>query len=59
LEFILELLSVDLPEEYQVPTFCSYFNTMGQWFSTFLSLWHTYFERKFGGTLKGKKEIKR
>jgi hypothetical protein len=27
-------------------------------FSTFLSLRHTNFERKFGGTLRGKKETK-
>jgi hypothetical protein len=29
-----------------------------QWFSTFLSLRHSYFENKFGGTPKCKKETK-
>ncbi len=36
-----------------------HFIKIGQWFSTLFSLQHTNFEKKFGGTLKGKKRTKK
>jgi hypothetical protein len=46
--------SIKCPTQYLSQTVFA----LEQWFSTFLSLWHTNFKRKFGDTLKGKKDPK-
>jgi hypothetical protein len=52
----MEVADFDFVADKAVTNFT---NTLGQWFSTFLSLRHTNFDRKFGGTLKRKKGPKR